>query len=564
MPTITSQLEDLSKLAGRKLEPAELTLLLDSVKGEFKGQDPESGELRIELNDTNRPDLWCTEGIARQLRVLETGKAHDYDFGEAAGKEMHVEWIPYRPFAACFVARGLEITEEVLIQIIQTQEKLTDNFGHRRKSVSIGVYDASEIEFPVHYRAVGRHDRRFTPLGEEREMDLEQVLSEHPKGREYAHILAGEKGPHELVPILEDASGKILSFPPVINSRALGEVEPGDDTLMIEVTGTDLVRSLLVLGIFAANLADRGATIEPVTAVLSPEAAQLVGEELAPGGRAVAPPRHRDRKVVEASEVRRLLGEPGLSVDEIVSALRSYGVDAGADGETIEAQIPQFRNDYLHAVDVIEDFAIARGYSSFEPVMPHEFTVGNLSPETLRADRVRDILLSFGFEELISNVLTNRVEMRERMGLSDEPLVAIANIMSETYSVVRDAILPLLLRAEAASSMALYPHRIFEVGEVAVFDPEAVQGSRTEHRVAVALAHSEANFSEVHGYLERLAYELGLELSLEPVEHPSTIPGRAGTVMLAGEPIGLIGEMHPAVLDAWQIKVPVAAFEILL
>ena len=62
----------------------------------------------------------------------------------------------------------------------------------------------------------------------------------------------------------EIREGHVLSFPPIINSREIGEVQVGDSELFVEVTGTDLAMVVLTLNIFAANLADRGATIAPV------------------------------------------------------------------------------------------------------------------------------------------------------------------------------------------------------------------------------------------------------------------------------------------------------------
>ena len=59
--------------------------------------------------------------------------------------------------------------------------------------------------------------------------------------------------------VLRDAKGQVLSFPPIINSREIGEVQIGDDQLFVEVTGTrDLPMVALTLEYFAANLADRG------------------------------------------------------------------------------------------------------------------------------------------------------------------------------------------------------------------------------------------------------------------------------------------------------------------
>src|SRR4026207_1987297 len=79
MPTITIFKQDLDGLlaapgeAPQPITMEQLEELLMLVKGELKGQTPHTGELRIELQDSNRPDLWCCEGIARQLRVKQQG-----------------------------------------------------------------------------------------------------------------------------------------------------------------------------------------------------------------------------------------------------------------------------------------------------------------------------------------------------------------------------------------------------------------------------------------------------------------------------------------------------------
>ena len=86
MPTITIFKQDLEGLLtgpGEAREPITMEQLEESlmlVKGELKGQNPDTGELRIELQDSNRPDLWCCEGIARQLRVKRQGSLARYNF----------------------------------------------------------------------------------------------------------------------------------------------------------------------------------------------------------------------------------------------------------------------------------------------------------------------------------------------------------------------------------------------------------------------------------------------------------------------------------------------------
>ena len=59
------------------------------------------------------------------------------------------------------------MTEEGLAQLIQTQEKLSEIFGHKRKTVSIGLYRLARIQFPVTYELVKPDAAKFTPLGME-------------------------------------------------------------------------------------------------------------------------------------------------------------------------------------------------------------------------------------------------------------------------------------------------------------------------------------------------------------------------------------------------------------
>ncbi|MBI3995226.1 MAG: phenylalanine--tRNA ligase subunit beta, partial [Nitrospirae bacterium] len=59
-------------------------------------------------------------------------------------------------------------------------------------------------------------------------------------------------------------------------------------------------------------------------------------------------------------------------------------------------------------------------------------------------------------------------------------------------------------------------------------------------------------------------YYSGKTYQLEPVAHPSFIEGRVGKVVIGGRDAGLIGELHPRVLENWQIAMPCAVFDLAL
>jgi phenylalanyl-tRNA synthetase beta chain len=225
---------------------------------------------------------------------------------------------------------------------------------------------------------------------------------------------------------------------------------------------------------------------------------------------------------------------------------------------------PAYRDDLLHPVDVIEDVAIARGFATFEPILPEEFTVGRLSREQQLGRRLTELMLGAGYQEVISNILTARELLLDRMARTDDGanLVEIDNVMSANYAVLRDAIVPSLLAVEAVSSQALYPHRMFEVGEVAALAPERILGTKTQFLLGALVAHPEATFSELHGVLDAVLYYLGRDYTLEPIPHPSCLPGRAGRILIAGQDAGWIGELAPACLERWGITVPASGFEL--
>ncbi|HSG06550.1 MAG TPA: phenylalanine--tRNA ligase subunit beta, partial [Nitrospiria bacterium] len=426
MPTIVIKKKDLETLLAQAVDLDKLPAQLSLVKGEVKGYDEAAGEIKVELNDTNRPDLWSVEGLARQIRTHRRKKPEAYPFysskKKAAGVVKVAEGVrEVRPYLGACIAKGLNIDEETLVQLIQVQEKLSDSFGRKRRLVSIGLYRLDPIQFPVHYKTARPGSTRFVPLGFEEPMTLKAILEKHPKGIAYRETLG--KAPE--YPLLVDSGDTILSFPPIINSRAIGEVRVGDRDLFVEVTGTDLRMVALTVNILAANLADRGAEIAPVE-IRYPFSTVF-------GRKMTMPMPIAGSLAVRPEDFSEALGE-AVSIKDAVSTLVRYGYTARPKGKKIEVSVPPFRDDLLHPIDVVEDYAISRGYDSFEPRMPSEFSVGGLTAIERFSDRVRDSMVGMGFQEILSNILTDRSDFRDKMGLRDDEkggvVVSVANVMS--------------------------------------------------------------------------------------------------------------------------------------
>ena len=558
MPTIEVKRIDLEEMIGETLSAERLSTLLTLVKGEVKEWTDDL--LKLELNDSNRPDLWSPEGIARQIRIHREKGSTVYPFFEQKAEQtVYVsDVMAIRPYLAGFVVRGMTITESVLARLIQSQEKLADIFGQKRKTVSIGLYRLNKITFPVYYDLADPDETRFTPLGFDNPMSLREMLNHHPKGIAYGGILKGQTR----LPILKDAAGQILSFPPITNSRGIGEIRVGDTDLFVEVTGSNQRMVILAANIFACNLAD---AINGCVPIVTP--VEIVYTQKTDFGLSVKTPYDFSKPVsVDLDDFERALGEP-VSFDAARSVLTAYGYHLTSSEKSLLACPPPYRDDLMHPIDVVEDFAISRGLASFSRTMPKTATIGSSSRISRFTEQLAQAMVGFGFEEIISNVLLSHAEQSDWMRLgsgTDRPeqrLIALQNPMTERHGTPRSWLLPSLLRVEKVSSKSYYPHRLFETGEIARMTA-AGDGCETVHHLAVLLAHPEARFSELHAVLSALFHHLSIAYEMGSIIHPTFIEGRAGLIRYQDHEVGFIGEVHPEVLTHWEIGMPTVAFEL--
>jgi phenylalanyl-tRNA synthetase beta chain len=580
MPKIEVNEEVFYTLVGRRWDSRDLfeealTCAKAELDSDFWSADsgtslpPGERTLKIELNDTNRPDLWATAGCARQLRLYNGGRRPEYPFFSSPGNiqkasrrvmvEASVQGV--RPYLAGFIASGKAISDPSLRDMIQTQEKLAWNFGRKRRTISMGLYRIASIQWPIIYKAVDPDSVSFVPLQWDVPLTLREILKQHPKGKEYAFIQEHEP----LHPLLTDSKGAILSYPPIINSADLGAVQVGDTDLFVELTGTDQPSVTLAASIMACDLADQGYTIEPVEVEYAYDT---------PFGRRLSFPYYFQEPVFcSLSRIEKFLGEKLIS-GECIAALERMGCRAeavrglergageGGDTEGITLYPPEYRNDFLHAADVAEDVMIGRGLGAFAPERPRDFTIGRLTPITLFSRRVKEILTGMGYQEMIYNYLGSRKDLVDNMRGDGARIIRISNPMSENYEYVRDSVLASLLLSESVSGHAVYPHRIFEIGKVAYREESENYGSRTRQYAGFLHAGPEANFNTASGQMQTFFYYISREYEVEESTDPRFIPGRAAAIIYNGKTAGVFGELHPEVLENWALTMPGIAGEI--
>ena len=559
MPKIDAPENLFFELLGKKMTDDELINIFPVAKAELDGHDIDGKVLKIELNDTNRPDLWSPAGVARALTTYETGEIPYYDFFSTEKEEQDSEGrmiiddesaLGIRDYSIGFACRGRVVDDDLLKNLIQSQEKLCFNFGRKRKTIAMGIYRSDLIKYPVHYAAVDPDSTKFVPLGLDEELSLREICEKHPKGKEYGYIVSS----FPKFPYLYDDNNDTLSFPPVINSARIGAVEVGDSDFFVEVSGPILDDLLLAVNILACDMSDMGFEILPVKVKFAKDT---------PYGREITCPYYFQKPQKASVElIQKKLGE-NFTPDQIIAALAKMGVYSICDNGEIYIQVPEYRNDFLHAVDIAEDVMIGHGLENFEPVMPSDFTIGRLSPAEEFSRKVKDILVGLGFQEMMYNYLGSKKEYVDNMHVSGEDAVFIANPMSENYEVIRPSILPSLLESESVSGHAVYPHNIFEVGKVTVKDSSDNSGTKTKNCLGFFSADVQKTYNDAAAYIQTLMYFLRKDYTLAPVENdPRFIPGRAAYVVYKDKIAGVFGETHPQVLESWGCSMPSIMAEI--
>jgi phenylalanyl-tRNA synthetase beta chain len=571
MPVVDIDTDELRGLTGRTdTSDAEFKEDLFGLGLEFEGET-DDGLLQFEFAP-DRLDRLSVEGVARSLR---------YHYGDDRGvyvpETNDPEWtievdetVPdERPYVTGAVVRGVDLDEGALESLIQLQEKLHATMGRGRAKGAIGIHDLAMIkgaplqegsEPSITYRGVEPDGEAFVPLDANDELTPAAVLEEHDTGRTYADLVEDL----DRYPAIYDELG-LFSFPPVINGKRT-EVTTGSRELFVELTGTDQWTIDRMCNIVCYALSARGATIEEVEVNYADGAAapDEYGAEL------VRPNFDTDEKSVTHDRIETLLGVDFES-EEVVDCFERAGLDAAYtldEDVTYEVEVPPYRVDVLHPLDLVDDVGRAYGFDELEPRYPDVGTVGGRHERTRLEDAVRTSLVGLGFEDLLNFHMTSGTENYDRMNLkpgSDvvgggDP-VEITEPYSEEYTQLRTWALPSLVMLLERNTHNAYPQDVAEVGFVAERDDAANTSVAERRHVAGAVARRDASYEAAKGRLQAVCDDFGAELETPRTEHPSFIDGRTAAVEIDGERVGVIGEVHPAVLVEHDLEVPVAAFE---
>jgi phenylalanyl-tRNA synthetase beta chain len=483
----------------------------------------------------DRPDLFSPEGVARAMRGylgIETGLPSYPVKPSGISFTIDPKLADIRPVLGAAVIRGVSFDDESIQSIMSLQESLHWAVGRGRSKVAIGIHDMDTVKPPFRYIASPR-SRTFVPLDYTEEMTMDEILEKHPKGRDYAKIVKD----FPLFPLIVDRDDHVLSFPPIINGERT-RVTIDTKNILLDTTGTDRRAVGVAVNIICTAMAEAGASIESV------EIGGVQTPTLAPAERTVS-----------VKECSRLLGVSltAASMAELLRKMR-FGAEA-AGAEKVKVQVPCYRADIMHDWDLFEDVAIAYGYDRLESHPPKTFTVGKPHPVQVNAALAREAFTGLGYLEVMPFTLTSEDVLYKRMQRPEtRGVLHVMHPITIENTVVRTELLPLLLEFLTINRHRELPQRLFTVGDV-------VLDCRTHQQAAGVSTHPEADFSEAYALADAVLHEISVDYTVRESSDPAFIDGRRGDILVAGKTIGVFGEIHPAVLTAFELEHSVAAFE---
>jgi phenylalanyl-tRNA synthetase beta chain len=172
-------------------------------------------------------------------------------------------------------------------------------------------------------------------------------------------------------------------------------------------------------------------------------------------------------------------------------------------------------------------------------------------------------MVGLGFTEVVNFTLTSETVHYEKMRLKANNTIKLANPVSLEYTILRQSLLPNLMKNLADNKHESFPQRLFEASDVGRINSRAETKVERRLHVAGVSSHSTANFTEIKSFVEALLYNMGVKgWEIKPTNHASYLEGRAAAVVLKRKEVGVLGEIHPEVLNNFELENPTSAFEI--
>ncbi len=229
--------------------------------------------------------------------------------------------------------------------------------------------------------------------------------------------------------------------------------------------------------------------------------------------------------------------------------------------------VPSFRGDLLHKADIAEEIARFYGYDKIPDRQLSGVATAQLTPEQKFERLINNTMLSCGLSELctfsfISPKSYNKIRLPEDSEKRNS--VVISNPLGEDTSVMRTTMLPSMLETLSRNYNNRNPKAyLYELGKEYIYKGTEELPDEPQ-MLCMGMYGADCSFFTIKGVVEELLNKLGIDnYDVEAVkDNPSYHPGRTAVISKDGKVIGIVGEVHPAVLENYSIGVKAYVAEI--
>jgi phenylalanyl-tRNA synthetase beta chain len=280
-------------------------------------------------------------------------------------------------------------------------------------------------------------------------------------------------------------------------------------------------------------------------------------------------------------EVKRLSGLK-VNIDEILKVLKALGFECqeGDSGSQISVSAPYWRSDIKCSADLVEEIVRIIGYEKIpitrlgSPLPQQKSKLSPAAQQSNLKEKLRNILTGFGFQEILTYSLVSLEKLQKlspRLELKITPL-KVANPMTREQEFLRTSLRAGLLATLAHNQKFEQAGiRLFEIGKV--FLPRGKDLPEEKEVLCAVLSGARAelswqadkeplDFFDAKGVVENILNQLGLKASFDIGDDEILFPGRGANIIVEDDKVGIVGDVHPKVAQAFELSNTICLIEI--
>ncbi len=278
---------------------------------------------------------------------------------------------------------------------------------------------------------------------------------------------------------------------------------------------------------------------------------------------------------LRTARAEKVLGLP-LGGERIAGLFRGLALSFEQQGDDFLVTPPSWRFDMEIEEDLIEEIARLYGYDNIPSPAPRGRMEMMVQPEAQRpAYRIRQMLADRGYQEVVNFAFVEEAwEADFAAKTAESDLIRLANPIASQMAVMRSNLFGGLVSNLVTNLKRKQSRvRLFEVGRTFHRDAAAqpVNGFHQPWKLA-GLAFGGAlpegwaggsrkvDFYDVKGDVEALLAPA--QLRFDKLVHPALHPGRSARVLLDGQDVGCIGELHPEWVQKYDLPNAPVLFEL--